>query len=95
VLDKRKARFATLLRRMGAGIVLNDHTDDDGAGVCRQGIVSKRLGAPYRSGPSRHWLKVKNPGSPAMVRARGAVASRDRRQLPMITRWGPVRPAFL
>jgi hypothetical protein len=50
-----------------------------------EGIVSKRLGAPYRSGPSRNWLKVKNPDSPAMVRARGAVASRDRRQLPMIT----------
>jgi hypothetical protein len=24
--------------------------------------------APYRSGPSRDWLKVKNPDSPAMVR---------------------------
>jgi ATP-dependent DNA ligase len=23
--------------------------------------VSKRLGAPYSSGNSRHWLKVKNP----------------------------------
>jgi hypothetical protein len=31
--------------------------------------VSKRLSAPYRSGPSRDWLKVKNPDSPAMVRA--------------------------
>jgi hypothetical protein len=35
-----------------------------------EGIVSKRLGAPYRSGPSRDWLKVKNPHSPAMVRHR-------------------------
>jgi hypothetical protein len=32
----------------------------------------KRLSAPYRSGPSRDWLKVKNPDSPAMVRAREA-----------------------
>jgi hypothetical protein len=32
-----------------------------------EGIVSKRLGAPYRSGPSRDWLKVK---SPAMRRVR-------------------------
>jgi ATP-dependent DNA ligase len=31
-----------------------------------EGIVSKRLSAPYRSGPS----KIKNPESPAMVRAK-------------------------
>jgi ATP-dependent DNA ligase len=31
--------------------------------------VSKRLTGPYRSGPSRDWLKVKNPDSPAMIRA--------------------------
>jgi ATP-dependent DNA ligase len=35
-----------------------------------EGIVSKRLSAPYRSGPSRDWLKIKNPDSPAMVRHR-------------------------
>jgi ATP-dependent DNA ligase len=32
--------------------------------------VSKRLTAPYRSGSSRDWIKVKNPDSPAMRRAR-------------------------
>jgi ATP-dependent DNA ligase len=37
-----------------------------------EGIVSKRLSALYRSGPSRDWLKVTNPDSPAMVRAREA-----------------------
>ncbi len=53
------------------------HTDEDGAAIFKQacamgleGIVSKRLSAPYRSGPSRDWLKIKNPDSPAMVRAR-------------------------
>jgi hypothetical protein len=30
-----------------------------------EGIVSKRLSAPYRSGPSRDWIKIKNPDSPA------------------------------
>jgi hypothetical protein len=35
-----------------------------------EGIVSKRLSAPYRSGPSRGWIKVKNPDSPAMQRTR-------------------------
>jgi ATP-dependent DNA ligase len=35
-----------------------------------EGIVSKRLTAPYRSGPSRDLIKVKNPDSPAILRAR-------------------------
>jgi bifunctional non-homologous end joining protein LigD len=35
-----------------------------------EGIVSKLPSAPYRSGRSRDWLKVKNPDSPAMVRYR-------------------------
>jgi ATP-dependent DNA ligase len=32
-----------------------------------EGIVSKRLSAPYRSGPSRDWINLKNPDSPAMI----------------------------
>jgi bifunctional non-homologous end joining protein LigD len=74
---KRKAKLARLLAPSHVGIVLRGHTDEDGAMVFRQacamgleGIVSKRLAAPYRSGPSRDWLKVKNPDSPAMVRHR-------------------------
>jgi bifunctional non-homologous end joining protein LigD len=42
------------------GIVVSEHTAEDGATVFQQackmgleGIVSKRLMAPYRSGPSR------------------------------------------
>jgi len=34
--------------------------------TCRmglEGVVSKRLDAPYRSGPSKTWLKSKNPRS--------------------------------
>jgi site-specific DNA recombinase len=31
-----------------------------------------KLSAPWRSGRSRDWLKVKNPDSPAMIRAREA-----------------------
>jgi ATP-dependent DNA ligase len=61
------------------GIVLSDHTDEDGTTIflqaCKmglEGIVSKQLSAPYRSGPSRDWLKIKNPDSPAMIRAREA-----------------------
>jgi bifunctional non-homologous end joining protein LigD len=33
-----------------------------------EGIVSKRLGSPYRSGRSRHWVKSKNPKHPAVKR---------------------------
>jgi bifunctional non-homologous end joining protein LigD len=76
-LGDRKKRLARLLARRRVGIVLSEHTADDGAIIFRQacrlgleGIVSKRLSAPYRSGPSRDWIKVKNPDSPAMIRAR-------------------------
>jgi len=31
-------------------------------------IVSKRLGSSYRSGRSKHWIKVKNPKAPAVKR---------------------------
>jgi bifunctional non-homologous end joining protein LigD len=60
-----------------AATVFNEHTEQVGAVVFRdackmglEGIASKRLSAPYRSGPSRDWIKVKNPDSPAMRRAR-------------------------
>jgi bifunctional non-homologous end joining protein LigD len=76
-LSDRKKRLARLLGKRRIGIVLSEHTNEDGALIFQQacklgleGIVSKRLSAPYRSGPSRDWIKVKNPDSPAMIRAR-------------------------
>jgi bifunctional non-homologous end joining protein LigD len=76
-LSRRKDRLVRLLARVPVGIALNEHTDARGELVFRQacamgleGIVSKRLTAPYKSGPSRDWIKVKNPDSPAMIRAR-------------------------
>jgi ATP-dependent DNA ligase len=76
-LSRRKDRLARLLARVQVGIAINEHTHEDGAVVFRhacklglEGIVSKRLAAPYRSGPSRDWIKVKNLDSPAMIRAR-------------------------
>jgi bifunctional non-homologous end joining protein LigD len=57
-------------------IVTVEHTEGDGGkmfkAVCQlglEGIVSKKLDAPYRSGPSKTWIKVKNPKSPAATRA--------------------------
>jgi hypothetical protein len=35
-------------------------------------IMSKQLSAPRGSDPSLDWIKVKNPDSPAVVRAREA-----------------------
>jgi bifunctional non-homologous end joining protein LigD len=62
-LRQRKERLARLLARVQVGIAINEHTDEDGAvaflHACKmglEGIVSKRLTAPYRSGPSRDWL---------------------------------------
>jgi bifunctional non-homologous end joining protein LigD len=59
-LSRRKGRLAQLLKHSPAGIEFNDYIDADGAVVFRhackmglEGIVSKRLTAPYRSGPSR------------------------------------------
>jgi ATP-dependent DNA ligase len=76
-LGERKAKLAKLLSRKTGGIVFNEHADEDGATVFRhackmglEGIVSKRLSKPYQSGRTGHWLKVKNPDSPAMIRAR-------------------------
>jgi bifunctional non-homologous end joining protein LigD len=76
-LGDRKKHLARLVGKRRLGIVLSEHTDKDGAAIFRhackmglEGIVSKRLSAPYRSGPSRDWIKVKNPDSPAMVRHR-------------------------
>jgi len=73
---ERKAALRKLLGR-NEGIQYVAHIEDDGAAmfkaVCKlglEGIVSKRLDAPYRSGPSKSWIKVKNPKAPAATRAK-------------------------
>ena len=67
--------LAKLLKEQQLSIVLNEHYEEDGAIVLREacklgckGIVSKRLGSPYRSGRVAHWVKVKNPNAPAVRR---------------------------
>jgi bifunctional non-homologous end joining protein LigD len=77
-LIDRKRRLAKLLgRAKRRSIQYVGHITDDGPTVfehvCRmglEGIVSKRVDAPYRSGPSRVWLKCKNPASEAVRRER-------------------------
>jgi bifunctional non-homologous end joining protein LigD len=39
--------------------------------ICKlglEGIFSKKLDAPYRSGPSKTWIKIKNPKATAATR---------------------------
>ena len=74
-LEHRKHALADLLRSPDDGIAFNKHFDGDGAIIFKhacalgcEGIVSKRLGSPYRSGRVNHWLKIKNPAAPAVRR---------------------------
>ena len=75
-LVERKIALSKLLIRTKGGIQYVEHADGHGermfAAVCRlglEGIVSKRSRAAYRSGPTRTWIKVKNPDAPAATRA--------------------------
>jgi bifunctional non-homologous end joining protein LigD len=71
-IEDRKRRLAGLLRMPHGGVALNEHFGGDGAVIFKhacalrcEGIVSKRLGSPYKAGRSLHWLKVKNTAAPA------------------------------
>ncbi|MFZ3249598.1 MAG: hypothetical protein WCF66_05565 [Pseudolabrys sp.] len=75
-LIERKNALRWVLRRSRDGIQYVEHADGHGAemfaAVCDlglEGIVSKKLNAPYRSGPSKSWIKTKNPNAPAATRA--------------------------
>ncbi len=76
-LEERKAKLAKLLASARAGIRYSEHLEGDGAaifalacGLGCEGIVSKHREHPYRSGPSKAWLKIKNPAAPGMLRFR-------------------------
>jgi bifunctional non-homologous end joining protein LigD len=86
-IEERKHVLANLLFREGDGISFNDLDDGDGAMIFKQacalgceGIVSKRLGSPYRSGPFNDWLKIKNPAAPAVQREAEEDWARKRRR---------------
>ena len=75
-LETRKSTLAMLLLRALPGLRLNEHIEEeDGSLVfqhaCKlglEGIVSKHKDSRYHSGRSRHWIKSKNPLSPAVRR---------------------------
>ena len=74
-LIERKNALRWVLRKAREGVQYVEDNDGDGQkmfdAICKlglEGIVSKRLNSVYRSGPSKTWLKVKNPKSPAATR---------------------------
>ena len=74
-LEVRKATLASVIARVGPGIRLNEHIEEDGPIVFRhacklglEGIVSKRKDSSYRSGRSPYWIKSKNPACAAVTR---------------------------
>jgi len=68
--------FPRLLARRIDGIFLSDFEQGEiGPDLFRhacllglEGMVPKHRDRAYRSGPSPHWLKVKNPKRPAIQR---------------------------
>jgi bifunctional non-homologous end joining protein LigD len=74
-LSQRRKQLVGLLRKARPGIRLSEHIAEDGplvfAHACRlglEGIVSKRIDAPYRSGRAKSWLKTKNKNAAAYMR---------------------------
>ncbi len=74
-LAERKKALKRILKPSDGGIQYVEHIQADGqemfSHACAlglEGIVSKKLNAPYKSGPFRSWIKVKNPHSPAYLR---------------------------
>jgi bifunctional non-homologous end joining protein LigD len=72
-----KRRSDPLCEKAPARVQYSEHLEGDGAAifahVCElgaEGIVSKRRDHPYRAGPSKGRLKIKNPTAPGMLRFR-------------------------
>jgi bifunctional non-homologous end joining protein LigD len=67
-IEHHKRRLAKLARGPHAGIVLNEFFEGDcdilfehGCNLGCEGVVSKRLGSPYRSGRSPYWQTRRHP----------------------------------
>jgi len=65
-LEARQGRLQALVHRFDSQVLLHSEAFDDGEALLRvaekhglEGVVSKRLDAPYRSGACRRWRKVK------------------------------------
>jgi bifunctional non-homologous end joining protein LigD len=86
-LSIRKANLARLLARRSDGIFiapfeLGEIGPDLFRATCGmglEGLVSKHRDRTYRAGRLSHWIKVKNPASPAMTRTKEVDWSKPRR----------------
>jgi ATP-dependent DNA ligase len=72
---RARPRLEKPLAKASAGLQYSEHLEGDGAAIfthaCKlgfEGIVSKHREHPYRSGPSKAWLKIKNPAAPGVLR---------------------------
>jgi bifunctional non-homologous end joining protein LigD len=79
-LGARKAVLTKVVGLRAQGIYYAEHDDGDGevlfCSACKmglEGIVSKKLSSPYRSGRSKAWLKIKNKKAPGYLRVRGGL----------------------
>jgi bifunctional non-homologous end joining protein LigD len=91
--------LADLLRSPRDGIAFNENFSGDGVTIYKhacglgcEGIVSKRLGSPYRASRSPHWIKVKNPKAPAVKRSRRGLELSRARSLALMVEKGECRP---
>jgi bifunctional non-homologous end joining protein LigD len=73
-LIERKAELARWLRGKGEPVKYSEHFEDEGPAVLRhacqmglEGIVSKRVDAPYRSGRSESFIKTKCSNAQELV----------------------------
>ena len=73
--SERKAALRKVLKHTRLGVQYVEHIEGDGREMFKQyassalrGSFSKRINAPYRSGPSKSWLKTKNPKAAAATR---------------------------
>src|SRR5437763_9743721 len=69
LVERRNILAELVANCTGSALDFSEHFEGDGPGFFAaavkhglEGIVSKRAGSPYRSGPSRNWLKIKNVG---------------------------------
>jgi len=87
-LMERKTRLAKLLSKDRDGLQLAEFLTGEGPMIFEhawklglEGIVSKRIDLPYKAGPSKSWIKIKNRKHPALLRvAEFHERERSRRQ---------------
>lgn len=85
--EDRREQLSPLLKRAAPGIVLSEHADANGGALFRkacemglEGLVAKRRQSRYRSGPSKDWIKIKNPAAPAYTRVRDSIEAKIARR---------------